>query len=123
MKLETLNRSRLIRQILPSGFFILLFALYTFSSRLLYVNFITGGILLLLIGNIFLQNKTISRIFGVIFLLGSCYMTLALLDDVFDGEATKGYWVGGFLLIISFIMSVLLIWGYEKQKLGEVKQC
>jgi len=45
-------------------------------------------------------------------------MTLALFDDIADGEATLGggYWVGLLLIIISITMSVLLILAYEKKK-------
>jgi len=98
--MKSLNWNRILRQILPSFFFIVLFALGAFGSKLLSVNLIAGFILLLLVGNIFLQNKIASRIFGVIFLLSSFYMTLALFDDIADGEATLGggYWVGLLLL-------------------------
>ena len=118
MKLESLNSNKILRQILPSVFFIVLFALGAFGSKLLSVNLIAGFILLLLIGNIYLQNKVISRIFGVIFLLCSSYMTLALFDDIADGEATLrgGYWAGLLLVMASFTMSILLILGYEKKK-------
>jgi len=116
--MKSLNWNRILRQILPSFFFIVLFALGAFGSKLLSVNLIAGFILLLLVGNIFLQNKIASRIFGVIFLLSSFYMTLALFDDIADGEATLGggYWVGLLLIIISITMSVLLILAYEKKK-------
>jgi hypothetical protein len=116
--MKSLNWNRILRQILPSVFFIVLFALGTFGSKFLSVNLIAGFILLLLLGNIFLQNKIASRFFGVIFLLCSFYMTLALFDDIADGEATlgSGYWVGLLLIIISIAMSVLLILAYEKKK-------
>jgi hypothetical protein len=115
---KILNLKRFVRKILPSTYFVVLFALGAFGSKLLSVNLIAGFILLLLLLNIFLHNNIIGRVFGIIFLLGSFYMTLALFDDIADGEATLrgGYWVGLVLIIISLIMSVLLIWGYEKQK-------
>gem|GEM_PF-1906887 len=115
---QILDFKRIVRQLLPATYFIVLLVLGLFSSKVLIVNLIVGGILLLLLVNIFLQNNIIGRVFGVIFLLGSFYMTLALFDDIADGEATLrgGYWVGLVLIMISLIMSVLLIWGYEKQK-------
>ena len=117
MNSKSINGDRILRQIVPTVFFIALFVLYAYDVGLFnVVNLIAGGILLLLLCNIFLQNIVISRICGGIFLLGSCYMMLALLDDVIDGEATLGYLVVALLLIISFSMSFLLIWGYEKRK-------
>lgn len=115
---QILDFKRIVRQLLPATYFIVLLVLGLFGSKVLIVNLIVGGILLLLLVNIFLQNNIIGRVFGVIFLLGSFYMTLALFDDIADGEATLrgGYWVGLVLIMISLIMYVLLIWGYEKQK-------
>jgi len=79
---------------------------------------------LLLLGNMFLQNKIIVQVFGYFFLIGSIYMMLAWLDDVLDGEATLGYLVGLFLILFSFTMSVLLIRGYEKKnQTSETEQC
>ena len=117
MNTMSLNRNRVLRQILPSVFFLVLFALGAFGSRLVLVNLIAGGIALLLLGNIFLQNNIIGRVFGIIFLLSSLYMTMALFDDIADGEATLkgGYWVGLVIIIISFIMSALLILGYNNK--------
>ena len=115
MNSKSFNRNRIFRHILPSVFFIILFALGAFGSSLLYVNLIAGCILLLLFGNIFLQNIIISRIFGIIFLLGSLYMTFALLNDIVKGKATSDYMFGVLLILAGFVMSVLLILGYKKQ--------
>jgi len=119
MTLNKINFKRVVRNILPSTYFIVLFALYAFGSKLLTVNLIAGSVLLLLLLNIFLQSNTISRVFGALFLLGSFYMTLALFDDIADGEATLrgGYWVGLVLIIVSSIMSLLLILGYDKKNI------
>jgi hypothetical protein len=118
MTIKSLNWNRFLRQILPSVFFIALFALGAFGSKILTVNLIAGGIVLVLLANIFLQNIVIRAIFGIIFILGSLYMTLALFSDIAKGKATLagGYWVGLVLIIISIVMSVLLISGYEKNK-------
>ena len=112
-----------MRQILPSLFFIVCVVLYISKGRGLTINMIFTGIGLLFLGNVFLQNIIISRILGIIFLLGSLYMTLALFDDIFDGEATLkgGYWVGLLLIIISIIMSILLIVGYKKDQSTETE--
>ena len=110
---------------MPSVFFIALFALGAFGSKILTVNLIAGGIVLVLFANIFLQNIVIRAIFGIIFILGSLYMTLALFSDIAKGKATLagGYWVGLVLIIITIAMSVLLILGYEKNKqLSEMGQ-
>ena len=116
MNPKSLNLKRIVRQILPSIFFSVIFVLYLYEGRPLAANLIAGSIALFLLGNIFLQNNIIGRVFGIIFLLGSFYMTLALFDDIADGEVTLrgGYWIGLVLIIISLIMSVLLILGYEK---------
>ena len=116
MNLKSLNRSRILRQILPSVFFIVCIALYVGEVRDFTINLIAVGFALLFLGNIFFQNIIISRIMGVIFLLGSCYLTLALLSDVANGKATLGYVAGLFLILFSIAMSVLLIIGYEKKK-------
>ena len=118
MIIKSLNWNRFIRQILPSIFFSVIFVLYWHDSRPLAANLIAMGIALLLLGNIFLETKTITRIFGIVFLLGSCYLTLALFSDIANGKATlaSGYWVGLVLIIISIVMSVLFILGYEKNK-------
>jgi hypothetical protein len=125
MTIKSLNWNRFLRQILPSVFFIALFALGAFGSKILTVNLIAGSIVLVLLVNIFLQNIVIRAIFGIIFILGSLYMTLALFSDIVKGKATLagGYWVGLVLIIICIAMSVLLIWGNEKnQQLSETEQ-
>lgn len=123
MNLKSLNRDRILRQILPSLFFIVCVVLYIGKGRGLTINMIFTGIGLLFLGNVFLQNIIISRILGIIFLLGSLYMTLALFDDIFDGEATLkgGYWVGLLLIVISIIMSILLVVGYKKDQSTETE--
>ena len=115
MNLKSLNKDKILRLILPSIFFFVISALYL-GARPLAVNLIAGCFALLFLGNIFWQNIIVSRILGVIFLLGSMYLVLAWLDDVVDGEATKGYIFGLFLILFSISMSVLLIWGYENKK-------
>jgi hypothetical protein len=122
MNLKSLNRDRILKQILPSLFFIVCVVLYIGNGRGLPINIIFTGIGLLFLGNVFLQNIIISRILGIIFLLGSLYMTLALFDDIVDGEATLkgGYWVLLLLIVISIIMSILLIVGYKKSNLQKL---
>jgi len=122
MNLKSLNRDRILKQILPSLFFIVCVVLYIGNGRGLTFNIIFTGIGLLFLGNVFLQNIIISRILGIIFLLGSLYLTLALFDDIVDGEATLkgGYWVGLLLIVISIIMSILLIVGYKKSDLQKL---
>ena len=63
---------------------------------------------------------------GVVFLLGSCYLWLALMSDVAKGKATLGYVGGAFLILFSIAMSALLILGYGKKKQHieiETEQC
>jgi hypothetical protein len=109
---------------MPSLFFIILFMSYTVGSSILSVKLIAGVVALLLLGNMFLQNKIIVQVFGYIFLIGSIYMMLAWLDDVLDGEATLGYLISLFLILFSSAMSVLLIQGYEKQNhISETEHC
>lgn len=100
---------------LPSLSFLVLFALYAFNSVLLNVKIIAGLIVLLIVTNVFWQNRIVSKTMGIVFLLGSCYMMLALLDDVFDGEASMGYWFGFFLILFYIAMSILLIIGISKK--------
>ena len=117
MKFYSLNLNGIFRHFLPSIFFIVIFTLAAvFQSGVLIGNFIGAIVALLLLWNLFLQNKIISRFFGVIFLLISCYFLLALFDDIADGEATlaNGYWIGLILLVFSLAMSILFILGYEK---------
>ena len=116
MNWESLNQERILRQILPSVFFIVCTALYVGAVRGLTINLIAAGFGLLFLSNIFLQNIVLSRVLGVIFLLGSCFFMLALFSDVVNGKATLGYLVGVFLVLFSFAMSFLLILGYEKKK-------
>ena len=116
MNLKSLNRNKILRQILPSVFFIVCIALYVSEVRGLTINLIAVGFALLFLGNMFFQNIIISRIMGVVFLLGSCYLTLALFSDIVNGKATLGYLVGLFLILVSIAMSVLLILGYDKKK-------
>lgn len=117
MEAKSVNLNRILRQILPSGFFILLFVLnFIFSSSISVVEIIAGAVVLILLANIFLQNKIVNQVLGIIFLLGSLYLTLALFDDVIDGVATIGYLAGGFLILVSIIMSVLLILSYKKKE-------
>ncbi len=87
---------------------------------MILVNIIAGSIVLLIISNLFLKNVIISRIFGIIFLLGSFYMMLALLDDIVDGEAIIEYLLGFFMILFSIAMSVLLIIGYNKKRNIEI---
>ena len=115
MNLKSLSRNRILRQILPSVFFIVCIALYAGEVRGLTINLIAGGFALLFLGNLFFLNIIISRIMGGVFLLGSCYLILALFSDVVNGKATFAYLVGLFLFLFSMAMSVLLILGYEKK--------
>jgi len=116
MKLASLDLNRVLRQILPSVFFITCIALYLIPAKSSAIDLIAMGIALLIIGNIFWQNILISRVFGVIFLIGSCFMLLAIYSDFVNGKAASGYWVGVLLLLLSITMSVLFILGYEKKK-------
>jgi len=117
MKLKSFNLNRLLRLILPSIFFIVCIIGYLYGSTpfVTIINLIAAGIALLLLGNIFLQNKIISRILGIIFLLGSCFMLFALYSDVVNGKATLGYLIGLFLVLSGFVMSILLILSYKKK--------
>ena len=122
--MKSLNLKRFLRQVLPSVFFIVCIALYVGEVRGLTINLVATGLVLLLLGNIFLQNIIVSRIFGTIFLLVSCYLVLAIFSDFVNGKASLGYLVGVFLLLVSIAMSILLILGYEKKKqFTEIEQC
>ena len=118
MKFESLSLNKIFRHFLPSFFFIVIFTLAAFQSGILIGNFIGAIIALLLLWNLFLQNKVISRILGIIFLLISCYFLLALFDDIAKGKATLagGYWVGLVLFLSCFSMSILLILSYKKER-------
>ena len=111
MNLKSLNKNRVLRQILPSVFFIFIFVFLSFYWRIVPI---TGTIIALLIVHLILQNNIMGRILGVIFILGTLFMLVALLDDIIKGNATLGYIFGIFLVLLSFIMSVLLILGYKK---------
>ena len=127
-KMKSLNFDRILRQIVPSVFFILLFSFFAFVPEGLTMNIVAGIFALLLLGNIFLQNKIVNRILGIVFLLGSVFFIIAINDNVFDRgftfankESALGYFVWLFLLLISFVMSALLIWGYNKEQLKEIE--
>jgi hypothetical protein len=124
MKLGSINNVILLRQILPSLFFFVCVVLYIGSERSLIVNMVFSGIGLLILVNVFLRNSDLSRVLGFVFLMGSLFMSLALFDDIIDKEAMleEGYWVGLLLIIISFIMSILLILGYNKEQFAEAEK-
>lgn len=113
--MKTLDLKKIFRLYLPSVVFTGVFATYAIASNMTIVNIIAGSIALLIISNLFLKNVIISRILGTIFLLGSFYVMLALLDDIVDGEATIEYLFGFFMILFSIAMSVLLIIGYNKK--------
>jgi len=113
--MKTLDLKKIFRLYLPSAVFTGVFATYAIASNMTLVNIIAGSIALLIIANLFLKNIIISRILGTIFLLGSFYMMLALLDDIIDGEATIKYLFGFFMILFSIALSVLLIIGYNKK--------
>lgn len=118
--METLDLKKIFRLYLPSVVFTSVFATHAIASNMILVNIIAGSIVLLIISNLFLKNVIISRIFGIIFLLGSFYMMLALLDDIVDGEAIIEYLLGFFMILFSIAMSVLLIIGYNKKRNIEI---
>ncbi len=112
-----MNGERLMKQVLPSVFFAVCLALCMGTEKGLAFNLLCAGIGLLVLGNVFLQNKIISRSLGIVFLLALLYLTLALFDDIVDGEATLagGYWVMLVLIVVGLVMSVLLIIGYQRK--------
>ena len=118
--MKTLSLKKIFRLYLPSVVFSGIFAAYAIASGMLLINIIAGSIALLIIVNLFIQNMLLSRILGSIFLLGSFYMILALLDDIVDGEATIEYLFGFFMILFSIAMSALLIIGYNKQHKEEI---
>jgi len=118
--MKTLDLKKIFRLYLPSVVFTGVFATYAIASNMTIVNIIAGSIALLIISNLFLKNVIISRILGTIFLLGSFYMMLALLDDIVDGEATIEYLFGFFMILFSIAMSLLLIIGYNKKSNIEI---
>ncbi|MBP1631475.1 MAG: hypothetical protein H6Q15_2368 [Bacteroidetes bacterium] len=113
--MKALDLKKIFRLYIPSTVFIVVFATYAIASNMTIVNIIAGSVALLIFANLFLKNVLINRILGTIFLLGSFYMILALLDDIVDGEATIEYLFGFFMILLSIAMSVLLIIGYNKQ--------
>lgn len=119
--MRTLDLKKISRLYLPTAVFTGFFASHAIASNMTLVNIIAGIIVLLLILNLFFQNIILSKVLGVIFLLGSLYMVLAWLDDVIDGEATIGYLFGLLLILCSIALSILLIVGYNKQKLEIVE--
>ena len=129
MDLKSLNKDRILRQILPSTFFIVFSALAILHSSILIGKILGAIIILLLLGNIFLKSfmgRFIGIMLGIIFLLCSCYFLMALFSDIVKEKATLagGYWVGLVLVLSCMVMSVLLIWGYENKKpICETKQC
>ncbi len=116
--MKALNLKKIFRLYLPSLVFATEFSTYAISSNITIASLIAGILALLLFLNLYLQNILISRLLGIIILLGSLYMVLAWLDDVVDGEATMGYIFGLLLILGSIVLSVLLIVGYERQAEG-----
>lgn len=116
--MKALNLKKIFRLYLPSLVFATEFSTYAISSNITIASLIAGILALLLFLNLYLQNILISRLLGIIILLGSLYMVLAWLDDVVDGKATMGYIFGLLLILGSIVLSVLLIVGYERQAEG-----
>ena len=113
--MKAIDLKKFFRLYLPSVVFIGVLATSAIASNMTLVNILAGSIALLIIANLLLKNVILSRILGTIFLLGSFYMVLALLDDIIDGEATIEYLFGFFMIFFSIAMSVLLIIGYNKK--------
>ena len=113
--MKALNIKKIFRLYLPSIVFAIAFSTYAIAYNITIFNLLAGIIAMLLIVNLYFQNILLSRILGVIFLLGSLYMLLALLDDVVDGEATIGYLIGLLMILCSISLSVLLIVGAKSQ--------
>ena len=120
--MQLIKSSKFWNLLLPSVYFIGLLLLWIGEASLgdaslSYIIFlcIAGAFSLLVLVNIFLNNKLISKIVGGIVLFVSCYMMLALWDDFIDGEATKGYWVGVALFGFTITMAILYMIGYSKK--------
>jgi len=111
--MKTLDIKLILRQYVPSAFFVILLVCGMIGSPL-PVKLICSGIALLIAANLYFRNNVISGITGTVFLLISCYMILAMLDDFVDGEATKSYIFGLALILFCLPMSVLMIWGFRK---------
>ena len=118
--MKTLDLKKIFRLYLPSLAFIGVFVTYAIASNMTLVSIVAGCIVLIIIANLFLKNVLISRILGTIFLLGSFYMMLALIDDIVDRRATIEYLYGFFMILFSIVMSLLLIIGYNKQHKEEI---
>lgn len=121
MKLNSLTSGRVLKQIVPSVFFISISLFYTFIPDERLVNIVSGAFLLVLIGNIIWQNRIVSLVLGIIFLLGSCFFLMAINDNVFDSgftfidrKAALSYFIFLLLLVTSIVMSVLMILGFRK---------
>ncbi len=118
--MKTLDLKKIFRLYLPSLAFVGVFVTYAIASNMTLVNIVAVIIALIIIANLFLKNVLISRILGTIFLLGSFYMMLALIDDIVDRRATIEYLYGFFMILFSIAMSLLLIIGYNKQHKEEI---
>lgn len=118
MNAGSFNSNSILRHYLPSVFFIALFTIAVFQSEVIIGSIVAAAVPLILLANLFVQNKIVSRVLGIIFLLVSAYFLLALSDDIIDGEAAffGGYWVGFVLFASGLVMSVLLIVNYKRRK-------
>jgi len=114
--MKTINSSKIWRLILPSMFFIAIAVVYVLEFPILSRYMIVGSIVLPILVNLFLQNIIISRVLGVIFLLGSYYMMLAVISDVVNRKASFGYIFGALIILFSVAMAALLIVGYNKNR-------
>jgi len=112
--MKTINASKIWRLIVPSIFFIIIAIVYVLDFPILDRYVIAGGIALPILVNLFLQNIFISRIVGAVFLLGSCYMMLAIVSDVAKGQASLGYAFASLIMLFSIAMATLLIIGYKR---------
>ena len=110
MNLKSLDRKRILRQILPSVFFMVISILLAVMWSTVLIP---GIIFLLFIVHVILKNNIMGRILGVIFFLGAIFMMVVLIDDIIKGNATLGYLCGIFLVLLSFVMSILLVLGYN----------
>jgi putative effector of murein hydrolase len=119
--LKYLKTEHFITKVLPALFFSafaipwVCYAIFG-NTRLSFLDIVVVSMAAILWLNTYLRQYWISCIIGCIGVIVSFYFLLALLSDVVNGKASSGYWIGAFLFLLSFVMSVLLILGYQDKK-------
>ncbi len=107
-----MNKAKLFTLTIPSIFFSAGISLAFYSAPFHPLHLVLYGIIALLLLNIKWQQMWLSRLFGVLFTLLSCYMMLAVYSDYINEKDGPYHWVGFVIFGVSLGMAVLMSIGF-----------